>query len=166
MQDNFTHKIPGVADRQPLKQLAAACFRFLASLHSLAKDLQLNHAKGPFDSQHQLVIKIIQVVDLLLIGDQSAKDLAHLQQPAPVLVRARQARNLPAAHDSNLSQSYPAEDALESFSTRRRHARAATKITVDDLHIPPAQVSNPVGYLILKALTLQVVAHLFLARLP
>ena len=37
--------------------------------------------------------------------------------------------------------------------------------TVDDLHISPAQVSYSIGYFILKALTLQVVAHLFLARL-
>ena len=39
-------------------------------------------------------------------------------------------------------------------------------LTVDDLDICPAKVTYAIGYLILKALTLQVVAHLFLARLP
>jgi hypothetical protein len=132
----------------------------------LAKDLQLDHAECPLDSRHQLVIKVIQIVDPLLVGDQSSKNLAHLQQPAPVLVRARQTRDLPAAHDSNLSQSYPAEDALESFPARRSHPRTETEITVDDLDISPAEITYPVGYLILKALTLQVVADLFLTRLP
>jgi hypothetical protein len=115
------------------------------------------------DLHAQLVIQVIQIVDLLLVGDQRSKNLAHLQQPTPVFVRAGQARDLAATHDSNFPQSYPAEDALESFPTVRRHTRTGTEITVDDLHISPTQVSYPIGHLILKALTLQVVAHLFLA---
>src|SRR5262249_13381780 len=35
MQDNFTREIPDIADRQPLKQLTAARFRFLPCLHPL-----------------------------------------------------------------------------------------------------------------------------------
>src|SRR6516225_10440125 len=153
MQDNFTREVSDVTDRQPLEQLATARFRFLAGLHPLPKDFQFDDTERPFDSQHQLVIKVIKIVDLLFVGDQRSKNLAHFQQPTPVLVCAGQARDLPATHDSNLAQSYRAEDALESFPRGRRHARTGTEITVDDLHIPPTHVSNSIGYLILKALT-------------
>src|SRR5271165_6297979 len=73
MQANLTCEIPSVADRQPLEQLAAARFRFLACLHPLPKDLQFDNAERPFDSQHQLVIKVIQIVDLLLVGDPKSR---------------------------------------------------------------------------------------------
>src|SRR3974377_2433993 len=134
MQDNLTGEIPGVANRQPFEQLAAARFRFLAGLHPLPKDLQFDNAECPFDSQHQLVIKVIQLVYLLLVRDQRSKNLAHLQQPTPVLVRAGQARDFPATYDSNLAQSYQAEDALESFPAGRRHAVTATEVTVAAVH--------------------------------
>jgi hypothetical protein len=35
----------------------------------LAYDLELDDAERPFDAQHQLIVEIIQLVDLLLVSD-------------------------------------------------------------------------------------------------
>jgi hypothetical protein len=75
-------------------QFRAACFGLLARLQSLPKDLKLDDAEGPFHAKDQLVVEIVQIVDLLLVGDQGSKNLAHLQQTTPVFVRARQSRGL------------------------------------------------------------------------
>jgi hypothetical protein len=95
MKDHLAQGVPYIADRKPLEQLTSASFGLLARLESLSKNLQLYHAEGPLNFKHQLVIEIIQVVNLLLVGDEGSKNLAHLQQPAPVFVRAGQPRDLP-----------------------------------------------------------------------
>ena len=86
MKIDLTHGIPDVADWKPLEQFTTACFGLLSCLQSLPKDLQFDDAERSLDAQEQLVIEIIQIIDLLLISDQSSKNLAHLQQPAPVFV--------------------------------------------------------------------------------
>src|SRR5262245_6341893 len=88
MQDGLTERVEGVPDREPFEQLAAARLGLLAREHSLPYDLQFDYAECSFDAQHQLVIEIIQIVDLLLVGNQGSEDLAHLQQSTPVFVRA------------------------------------------------------------------------------
>src|SRR5579864_5611290 len=69
MQDDLTERVKGVPDREPFEQLAAARLGLLAREHSLAYDLQFDDAERPFDAQHQLVVEIVQIVDLLLVGD-------------------------------------------------------------------------------------------------
>ncbi len=101
MKNDLAHGVPDITDRKSLKQLSAACFRLLARLQSLPKDLKLDDAEGPFDAQDQLVVEIVQIVDLLLVGDQGSKNLAHLQQTTPVFVRARQSRGLSTADDAH-----------------------------------------------------------------
>ena len=90
MKCDLTERVAGIADRDSFEEFAAARFGLLAREQSLAYDLQFDHAERPFDAQHQLVIEVIQVIYLLLVGDQGSKDLADLQQTAPVLVRAGQ----------------------------------------------------------------------------
>src|SRR5260370_29038421 len=86
MKIDLTRGPPGVADWKPLEQFSTARFGLLSCLQSLPKDLQFDDAQRSLDAQDQLVIEIIQIIDLLLISDQSSKNLAHLQQPAPVFV--------------------------------------------------------------------------------
>jgi hypothetical protein len=59
MKDNLTHRVQDVTDREPLEQLAAARFGFLARLEPLPKNLQLHDAECSLDSEDQLVIEII-----------------------------------------------------------------------------------------------------------
>src|SRR5215472_11966483 len=79
MKHDLTQRIQGIADRQSFEQFATARFGLLPSQQSLAYDLEFDHAERPFDAQPPLILEIIQIVDLLLIGDERSKDLAHLQ---------------------------------------------------------------------------------------
>src|SRR5215469_12269672 len=79
MKHNLTHRVSGISHREPFEQFATACFGLLPGQQSLAYDLEFDHAERPFDAQHQLIIEIIQIVDLLLVHDERSKDLAHLQ---------------------------------------------------------------------------------------
>src|SRR5580765_6072430 len=97
MKIDLTHSISDIADRKSLEQLATPCFGLLSCLQSLPKDLQFDDAERSLDAQDQVVIEIIQIIDLLLIGDQGSKNLAHLQQPAPVFVRTGLPSDLPTA---------------------------------------------------------------------
>src|SRR3954447_449304 len=83
MKRNLPHSITAIADREPLEELAAARFGLLSRMQPLAYDLQFDDAERPFDAQHQLIVEIVQIIDLLLIGDEGTKDLAHFQQTAP-----------------------------------------------------------------------------------
>lgn len=86
MKHDLTHGIQGIPDRKPLEQLTTARFGLLPLLQPLPKNLQLHDTQRPLDPQDQLVVEIIQVIDLLLVSQESSKDLANLEQPAPVLV--------------------------------------------------------------------------------
>src|ERR1051326_5464270 len=88
VKGDFAQDINSVAYRQPLEQFATARLGFLAGEHSLPYHLEFDYAKRSFDTQHQLVIEIIQIVDLLLVGNEGSEDLTHFQQSAPVFVRA------------------------------------------------------------------------------
>src|SRR5271166_1808761 len=87
VKHNLTHTVAGISNRESLEQFAAAGFGFLPRQQSLPYDLQLNDAEGPLDAQHQLIVEIVQIVNVLLVGDKRSKDLTHLQQPTPVFVR-------------------------------------------------------------------------------
>jgi hypothetical protein len=88
MKHNLTHGVSGIPNRQPFEQFAAARLGLLPRQQSLAEDLEFDDAERSFDAQHQLIVEIIQIVDLLLVGDKRSKDLTNLQQPTPVSVRA------------------------------------------------------------------------------
>src|ERR1700747_2707778 len=84
MKHDLTNGVAGISNRQSFEQFAAARFGLLPCQHSLAYNLELDDAECPFDAQHQLIVEIIQIVDLLLVSDERSKDLAYLQQPAPI----------------------------------------------------------------------------------
>src|ERR1700752_4375565 len=69
MKHDFTHGVAGIPNRKPFEQFAAARFGLLSCQQSLAYDLELDDAECPFDAQHQLIVEIIQLVDLLLVSD-------------------------------------------------------------------------------------------------
>src|SRR5262252_9376837 len=77
VQTDLAQRVQGIPDRESFEQLATTRFRFLAGEHSLAYDLQFDDTERSFDAQHQLVVEVIQIVDLLLVGNQGSKDLAH-----------------------------------------------------------------------------------------
>jgi hypothetical protein len=64
---------------KPFEQFAATRLELLARLHSLAQDLQFDNAECPLDTKHELIIERIQVIDMLLVGNESSEDLAYLQ---------------------------------------------------------------------------------------
>src|SRR6516164_10654211 len=103
MKNDLAQSIEGISDRKPLEQFTSARFGFLAGLHSLPKNLQLDDTERSFDAQNQLVVEIIQVIDLLLVSNERPKDLAHFYQSAPVLVRARKPGSLSTRNDSYIS---------------------------------------------------------------
>src|SRR5215813_14032835 len=69
MKHNLTQRVTSIPNREPLEQFAAARFGLLPREQSLADDFEFNDAERPFDAQHQLIVEIIQIVDLLLVGD-------------------------------------------------------------------------------------------------
>ena len=69
----------------------------------MPKHLQLDDTQRPLDAQDQLVIQVIQVIDLLLVSDERAEDLAHLHEAAPVLVRAGEPGHLSTDDDAHLA---------------------------------------------------------------
>jgi hypothetical protein len=69
VKHDLIHGVAGIPNRTPLEQFAAARFGFLSCQHSLAYNLELDGAECPFDTQHQLIVEITQIVDLLLISD-------------------------------------------------------------------------------------------------
>ena len=69
MKHDLTHGVAGIPNRKPFEQFAAARFGLLPCQQSLAYDLELDDAECPFDAQHQLIVEIIQIVDLLLVSD-------------------------------------------------------------------------------------------------
>ena len=79
MKHNLAHRVQHISDRKPFEQLTTPRLGLLPRLHSLPQDLQFDDAECPLDTKHQLVIEIIQVIDLLLVGNESSEDLAHLQ---------------------------------------------------------------------------------------
>jgi hypothetical protein len=154
MKRNLTHGVSGIPNRESFEQFAAARFRLLPRQQSLAYDLEFHDAERSFDAQYQLIVEIIQIVDLLLVSDKRSKDLADLQQPTPVFVRAGEPRYFPAAEDSDLSQCHQAEDTLEALALSGGKARARSQVTIDDFDLPPAQRAHPFGHRILEELTL------------
>ena len=79
MKDDFTHSIQDIPDRKPLEQFAATSFGLLTLLQSLPKNLQFDDTECPLDAKDQLVVQIIQVIDLLLVGEQRSKNLAYFK---------------------------------------------------------------------------------------
>src|SRR6516164_8101180 len=88
MKSDLAQCVNSVAYRQPLKQFATACLGLLAGEHSLAYYLEFDYAERSFDAEHQLIIEIIQIVDLLFVSNEGSENLTHFQQSAPVFVRA------------------------------------------------------------------------------
>ena len=78
MKSNLPQSINSIADRQPLEQFTAACLGLLAREHSLPYDLEFYYTKRSFDTQHQLIVEIIQIVDLLLVSDKRSLSLIHI----------------------------------------------------------------------------------------
>src|ERR1051326_3317842 len=83
MKSDLAQRVNGVAYWQSLEQFATTCLGLLAGEHSLPYHLEFDYAERSFDTQHQLIIEIIQIVDLLLVGNEGSEDLTHFQQSAP-----------------------------------------------------------------------------------
>src|SRR5215831_10801978 len=87
MKSDLAQSVNTIADRQPLEQFTAACLGLLAREHSLPYDLEFDYAERSFDAQHQLIIEVIQIVDLLLVGNQGAEDLKDFHRHQSLSVR-------------------------------------------------------------------------------
>src|SRR5689334_24670327 len=70
MKSDLAQRVNSVAYRQSLEQFATTCLGLLAGEHSLPYHLEFDYAERSFDAQHQLIIEIIQIIDLLLVGNE------------------------------------------------------------------------------------------------
>ena len=71
----------------------------IPALPTLPKNFQFDDTQCSFDAQHEQIVEVTQIVNLLFVSDEGSKNLAYFNKPAPILVRAGQARDF-AANDN------------------------------------------------------------------
>ncbi len=77
-----------IAWRQANEQIAAASFLFLPLKQAHLQHFELHDAQGPLDTQDELIVKQLEIIDALVVPDEGTEGLAHFQQMAPILVGA------------------------------------------------------------------------------
>jgi len=119
------------------------------------------------DAQHHAVGARRRIVHAVLIGDERASPAAQIYEVVPVGVVARQAGQLQAHHQPDLTARHGADQPGEAGACLRDRS-ALPLILVDDHHAiaAPAELNRLVGERILSPLALQVVPHLPQRRLP
>lgn len=78
MKQNVACGVTNIPDRKPLEQFAPPRLSLLTILKPLPEDLQLDDTQRSLNAQDQLVVEVIQIINLLLISDERAKNLADL----------------------------------------------------------------------------------------
>src|ERR1700674_62612 len=77
--DDLSRGIADVAGRQQTNQFTTPRFGLCTLLHALMKHFEFSDTHGALYAQYQLVIQRTDVIDLLGVGDQRAKQLAQFK---------------------------------------------------------------------------------------
>jgi hypothetical protein len=130
-------------------------------VHPLLQDVQLGLAHRSFQPQEQPVVVLGGVVHPVQVGDERSEQRAQLQQPVPVGVGARQARDLDPEDEPDVAKADLGHQALEAGASLSARPRFAL-VVVDDQHprrrppTRPGAVDEPVlqagGLLVLEDL--------------
>ena len=99
MFDRVTISITVIARRQATAQLSASGFRFFSLLHSHPEHPELHDTECALDTKNQLIIHRGDVVNVLLVPDECRAGLTNFEQTAPVLICAREPRDLSSQND-------------------------------------------------------------------
>jgi hypothetical protein len=103
---------------------------FSTLLQAELQGFESDHAQRALDAQHQLVVQSIQVIEILGVGDQGVEDLAQFQQVRPILVGARQPRELAAEHETHLAEGDTRQELPETRARSRAAGRARSQVTL------------------------------------
>ena len=160
--DHLARSVQHVARRKARVQLTAPGLIVPPLVQPHAQDLELHHTHRCLDAQDHVIVHATDVVDALLVGKERPEHLAHLHEPAKILVRAQKARKLAAEDDADLTKGHGAKQPLETLPPLGRHRGARAKIDIDDLDVAEPKRSSPVGKGVLKRPALHVVSHLTL----
>ena len=98
-------------------------------------------------------------VNDFLINEQRVYHPAHLHELLPVAAVAREARDLPGGHSSNLAQAHLRNHALEAGAESSARGRTP-KVLVDYLDLRPAKLQETIAHGVLQPLALAIVLHL------
>jgi hypothetical protein len=153
-------------DGQGHLQLTAARLVQDAALQAGLKDVQFGLAHRALQAQQQPVVEARRVVDPVLVEDQGARHRRQFEQPMPVGVVARQARDLQPQHDAGVPQRHLGDQVLEAV-TLTRLGTGQAQIAVDDVHPldGPAQRDRTLAQRVLALGALGVLEHLAQRRL-
>ena len=89
--------------------------------------------------EDQLIVEEIDVVEVVVIPDQGIEDPAQLDEMTPVLVGAKEPRELPAEDDAHFAAGDGSQQAVKAVAGGRSQRGTPAQVGVDDLHLPPAQ---------------------------
>ena len=157
---------PHQADRQPAAQFAAGGLVADPTEQPRPKHVQFRFRHRAFQAQHQPVVEQSGVINPVGIADQRVGDPAQVEEPIPVGIVTRQARDFQPEHD--------ADQAERDF---RDHARKAgtvgeagtgdAKIFVKDLDLRarPSEFHRALSEMVLPRCRLTVVLDLRAAGL-
>ena len=76
---------------------------WIPALPTLPKNFQFDDTQCSFDAQHEQIVEVTQIVNLLFVSDEGSENLAHFNKPAPILVRTGHARDFAANDDPYLA---------------------------------------------------------------
>ena len=123
--------------------------------------MQLRLAHGALESEDQTVVEQGRVVDAVGIGDQGIGHAAQVQEPVPVGVIARQARDLEAQDDADLGEGDIGRQPGEAGALGEPRAREALVVVDDgDLIAVPAELDGAMDQRVLSLRRLAMVLDL------
>ena len=166
IHDDAALVVVAKAHRQGESQLTLLRLVQLAAQEAPAQEMQLRLGHRALQAKQQSVVEVPGVVAAIRIDHQRVGQGTQLQQPMPIEVGARQARDFQRKHRSDLAHRDVGHQGLEVLPTgalRARHAQVP--IQHADRALRPAQGQRLVLQRILALGALLVVAHLSQRRL-
>ena len=109
---------PAVADRQTLGERAAAGFVEQTAAHPSSDDVEFGGEEGPFQTEHQAIVRVARVVEAIFISDERPEHGAQLDDPVPIAIQSRKARHFGDQHDADLAQADRGHQALKAVARR------------------------------------------------
>ena len=166
-QDLAVGLAPDEAHRQAAAQLAARGLVANAAVQAGAQHVQLRFAHRALQAQQQTIVEQRRVVHAVGVADERVGHRAQVQQPIPVGVVARHARDLQPEDDAHVRQRHFGGHARKAAALMGRGAGQA-EIFIDhgDPIGAPAQRRCALGQRVLARGGLAVVLDLRGRRLP
>ena len=136
-------------------------------LHPPAKQSEFVLGQHALDAQHDMIVRIVGIVDLLFVGQQDVGEDAVAEQQLPGHIVARPARNLDGQNDAQASSHDHFGQFAVGLSAMRGTGRPRLLLLQDeDFFLRPAQFAGAFLQGALPLPALLVVADLSGAALP